>query len=732
MKFISASSVSESDPGAEAELEAWDSLRRVFDSSEDGILYHQYPIIEKGGERFDSKPDFVLLHRRHGLAILECKGYTIDQIDRIEGDTWYLQGISQRTATPLEQARQQGYHLRSYFQRERELQDDRGRSVVSMTPIVLLPNVERSEWEERGFGGPSEPRIITGDEMGEVALREHLDNYLPEDSLDSDQYRAARGVLSCGQAISGEPGKPTPNPQSRGEYYERITKGIRELDTQQQRIGLQIPPGPQQIRGIAGSGKTILLAKKAARMLSEPNEWTAADTDPEDVRIAFSFNSKSLYQSLTKQIERFYRHFTDEPLSEATATLDIIHAWGGRRTGDGIYYILARQIPDVSFHTFRQAGDAFPDSEDRMEAVASEVRETGNIPQIWDAILIDEAQDFGPEFFNMCLEATTSQNRLIWAYDEAQDLSSLTAPSPKNIFGTDDSGDPILDLSGQYRGGPQKTYVMRKSYRAPRSILMLAHAVGMGLKRKDGPLQAITRQSGWENLGYEIDADFRKIGSEAILRRPGKNSPHPIQNELQPSDLITHRSFASNSDELEYVAEQVRADVEKEGLKPEQVLVIPLSRSRRNGDSNRDYISEKLAEQLERHDITINAVWEENDKNFLNQGEVTLAGINRAKGNEAGSVYVLGVDAVSEEIWRDNEVHRRNELFVALTRSRGWISATGATPSSSIHTEFDSVIQDIDSTEPHISFEVPDSRDLSNELETDTEDLERTSLDEFV
>jgi len=144
MKFISASSVSKSDPGAEAELDAWDSLRRVFDSSEEEILYHQYPIIEKGGERFDSKPVFVLLHKRYGLAILECKGYTIDQIDRIEGDTWYLQGISQRTATPLEQARQQGYHLQSYFQREREPQDDRGQSVVSMTPVVLLPNIERS------------------------------------------------------------------------------------------------------------------------------------------------------------------------------------------------------------------------------------------------------------------------------------------------------------------------------------------------------------------------------------------------------------------------------------------------------------------------------------------------------------------------------------------------------------------------------------------------------------
>lgn len=40
--------------------------------------------------------------------------------------------------------------------------------------------------------------------------------------------------------------------------------------------------------------------------------------------------------------------------------------------------------------------------------------------------------------------------------------------------------------------------------------------------------------------------------------------------------------------------------------------------------------------------------------------------------------------------------------------------------------------RDRDSTEPHISFEVPDSRNLTNELETDTEDLENTSLDEFV
>lgn len=38
-----------------------------------------------------------------------------------------------------------------------------------------------------------------------------------------------------------------------------------------------------------------------------------------------------------------------------------------------------------------------------------EVLEAGDIPQIWDGIPIDEAQDFGPKSLNMCREAITEQ-----------------------------------------------------------------------------------------------------------------------------------------------------------------------------------------------------------------------------------------------------------------------------------------------------------------------------------
>lgn len=603
-----------------------------------------------------------------------------------------------------------------------------------MTPVVVLPNIKRAEWETQGFEGPSAPRVITEDELGPKTLRGRLDSLPSLDSLSETEYRAARNVLSCGQAISGPPGTPSENPQTRAEYYEQITTGIRGLDKKQEKIGLQIPPGPQQVRGIAGSGKTVLVVMKAARMLTHPTDWNPKD--PENPRIALTFSTKSLYGHITSLVDRFYQQFSGQPLDRADTEIDIIHGWGGRRTGDGMYYRIVNAIDSVRYRTYTQADEKFQDFDDAQEAVAAEVLETNDIPEFWDAILVDEAQDFGPHFLNMCREALTDENRLIWAYDEAQDLGSLEAPSPKNIFGTNEDGSARLDLSGQYKGGPQKTYIMRKAYRAPRSLLMTAHALGMGLMRDGGPVQTITRQDGWENLGYDIEGDFRKIGSDAILTRPAENSPHPLQGELPPEDLLTHRSFASKSDEIEWVADRIYTDINTENLSPEDILVIPLSGKQRQGRSGREYIHENLATKLDDYGIALNTVWDRESngesKEFEKPGEVTLSRINRAKGNEAASVYVLGVDSTTKEEWRGSELRRRNELFVALTRSRAWCSITGPNPDAGIHDEIESVLEEVQRSEPRISFEVPNSKDLSNELEKDTEDLENARLDDFL
>ena len=301
MQYFSSASVSESDSGGEAELTVWTRLKDAFDTDERGVLYHQYPIFDKGGHRFDRKPDFVLLHEELGLVIIECKGYTISQVDHIAGETWHLRGMSQSTAAPAEQARDQGFYLQNFFKRERALRHQHG-SKIPMNVLVALPNISRSEWEHRGFDtGPASPRVILSDDLTPAPLREQLESIKTFEPLSEEEFEAGKKVLSCGQPISGNHGDPTPNPTTKSDRYERIEKGLRGLDEQQQDIGMRVPPGPQQIRGIAGSGKTVLLAMKAARI--------ASDDSYEDWDVALTFRTKSLYDHITDLVGRFYRQF---------------------------------------------------------------------------------------------------------------------------------------------------------------------------------------------------------------------------------------------------------------------------------------------------------------------------------------------------------------------------------------------------------------------------------------
>jgi superfamily I DNA and RNA helicase len=68
-----------------------------------------------------------------------------------------------------------------------------------------------------------------------------------------------------------------------------------------------------------------------------------------------------------------------------------------------------------------------------------------------------------------------------------------------------------------------------------------------------------------------------------------------------------------------------------------------------------------------------------NPSNFRINGNVTISNIFRAKGNEAWKVYLCRFNYVDEPIkWRnETEVHKRNEAFVGLTRSRVWCVVTG-------------------------------------------------------
>ena len=53
---------------------------------------------------------------------------------------------------------------------------------------------------------------------------------------------------------------------------------------------------------------------------------------------------------------------------------------------------------------------------------------------IFNAVLIDEAQDLPPEFFQLVYLFTKDPKRIVWGYDELQKLSEAAMPSTDELL----------------------------------------------------------------------------------------------------------------------------------------------------------------------------------------------------------------------------------------------------------------------------------------------------------
>src|SRR5690606_5338783 len=104
-----------------------------------------------------------------------------------------------------------------------------------------------------------------------------------------------------------------------------------KLDSTQRQIALQIPNGPQRIRGLAGTGKTIILCMKAA----------LAHKFFPNYNILFVFNTQSMYNQVEDLITKYY--FNETGRMPDFSKLNILHAWGGSNK-PGVYYNTAKSI----------------------------------------------------------------------------------------------------------------------------------------------------------------------------------------------------------------------------------------------------------------------------------------------------------------------------------------------------------------------------------------------------
>lgn len=445
---------------------------------------------------------------------------------------------------------------------------------------------------------------------------------------------------------------------SRGAILKEIEKQIANLDQWQKKAAIESPEGVQRIRGLAGSGKTIVLALKAAMLHARNPEWT----------IALTFHTRSLYQQFKDLVRRFtYEHANDEPDWER---LRIIHSWGSSRAS-GVYSEIARAV-EFDPRDFAYAKNHFGQSS-AFEGVCREllhhVKQKKSVPQLYDAVLIDEAQDLPQPFFELVYHVTREPKRIVYAYDELQNLGTYSIFPPSELFGKNAQGDPNVPVLENLPGKPSQDLVLPVCYRNTPWALTVAHALGLGIYREEGIVQFFEEQHLWEEVGYEVLQGKVKLDNHVVLRRRPDSAPKYFETLVTPDDAVLVKCFDNSEKQLEWVAKSIQKNLDEDELEIDDILVIfPEPRTVANEAA-------RLIHFLDDKDIASHIVGITNSRDIVFTPEtLALSGIYRAKGNEAPMVYVLN----SEYCAAGPELSRlRNILFTAITRSRAWVRIFG-------------------------------------------------------
>ena len=621
-------------PVASAEL--YRVLRNQVDLH--GQLFIGYPIVGTPAGPF--MLDALWISKQSGMVVF----------DLIEGRQLGDHGSRQDEAATMLEAR---------LKTHKELISRRNLLIpihtVSYFPSPVPPNLSQSN-----------PDYAVAYENNIVEILRGLEWLTPNDDIFEKALSAVESVSSIRQDKAR---RVVRSEDSRGAKLKKLEDSIATLDHKQSVAVIETVDGVQRIRGLAGSGKTVVLALKAAYLHAQHPEW----------RIAVTFNTRSLKEVFRRLINNFtIEQASREPDWERVR---VVNAWGapGRSDRDGMYYEFCREH-NVEYLNFRAArtrfsGDVFGEICDRASLQVQEAKE------LYDVILIDEAQDFSPAFLRLCHRMLTDRKRLVFAYDELQSLSGASLPSPTDIFGDSKSGGTSGQQDDVGDESRRDDIILDKCYRNSRPVLVTAHALGFGIYRQPptgtetGMVQMFDRTELWTDVGYRVLGGTLGDGQEVSLYRPADTSPSFLENHSDPDDLIQFITFDNEHEQALWLAEEIRKNLTKDELRADDIVVInpnPLT-TRANCGLPRELLAR----------MNINSHIAGQDTNpdmFYMTGteSITFTGIYRVKGNEAGMVYVIHAQDCHSTA--RNLATLRNQLFTAITRSKAWVRVVGVGP----------------------------------------------------
>jgi len=439
------------------------------------------------------RPDFIVLHPGRGILVLEVKDWkmpTLRSMDRLTAELLTERGIK-HVANPLEQARTHAISIKEMLESDPFLveQNDgryKGHLIFPWGFGVVLTNITRQQFEQAQLNQaiPSD-KVICQDEMRESVDAEDFQsrlwgmfNYnfgtvLALSHIDRIRWHLFPEIrVDQGGLFSADtPEQRTDAETAPAAIAEVIPDIVKVMDKEQERLARNMGDGHRMIHGVAGSGKTMILAYRCLQLTQ------AGVTKP----ILVLCYNKTLAARLTDLLRS----------RGAGDNVQIRHFHGWCKDMCALYQL---DLPGDSEQIY-----------DRQVAAVINGSETGRVPRAqYAAILIDEGHDFEPEWFKLLVQMLDPEtDSLLLVYDDVQGIYKRKRPKTWASVGINVPGRRSTILKMNYRNTAEALDV---------AFRFVSDYIDEGRKTEDIPI--VRPESGLRHGTVPTLMHFPSLGEE--------------------------------------------------------------------------------------------------------------------------------------------------------------------------------------------------------------------------